>query len=111
MRRRRLIADGMEHLRQHDPGRLDESLLRVRLYDASLERFGLRARDVDQRILFALATRFVVREGLLALEVLDRPAAHRRLGEAGARMVRACYSAMQNVPKLLEPFERVSAQG
>ena len=67
VRRRRLIADGMEHLRQHDPERLDEILLRVRAYDASLERFGLRDRDVDQRIPFALARRFVVREGLLAL--------------------------------------------
>ena len=36
-------------------------------YDASLERFGLRDRDVDQRIPSAVARRLVVREGLLAL--------------------------------------------
>ena len=65
--RRRLIADGLDQLRRRDPARLDEILARVGDYDASLERFGLRDRDVDQRIPSALARRFVVREGLLAL--------------------------------------------
>ncbi len=65
--RRRLIADGLDQLRRRDPARLEEILARVGAYDASLERFGLRDRDVDQRIPFALARRFVVRGGLLVL--------------------------------------------
>ena len=64
--RRRLIADGMAALREHDPEQLDAILARVRSYDASLERFGLRDRDVEQRITSGLAWRFVIREGLLA---------------------------------------------
>ena len=65
--RRRLIADGMERLRERDPARFEAVLSDVREYDANLERFGLRDRDVDQRIPFGLAARFAVREGLLAL--------------------------------------------
>ena len=65
--RRQLIADGMEQLRQRDPERLSSVLTRVREYDADLQRFGLRDRDVDQRISSGAATGFAVREGLLAL--------------------------------------------
>ena len=65
--RRQLIADGMEVLRQRDPERLESLLALVRSYDASLDRFGIRDRDVEQRITLGLAARFVLREGLLAL--------------------------------------------
>ncbi len=65
--RRRLIANGLDQLRRRDPARLEEILARGGNYDASLERFGLRDRDVDQRIPSAVARRLVVREGLLAL--------------------------------------------
>ena len=66
MVRRRLIADGMERLRHEDPDRLDRLLIDLRHYDASLERFGLRDQDIDQRVTPELATRFIIREGLLA---------------------------------------------
>ncbi len=65
--RRRLIADGMFQLRERDPERLAAITARVNDYDANLARFGLRERDVDRRIPFAAAARFVAREGLLAL--------------------------------------------
>ena len=65
--RRRLIADGMETLRERDPEQLQTILARLRSYDASLARFGLRDRDVEQRITSGLAWRFVIREGLLGV--------------------------------------------
>ena len=65
--RRRLIADGMFQLRERDPERLAAITARVHDYDANLARFRLRERDVDRRIPFAAAARFVAREGLLAL--------------------------------------------
>ena len=65
--RRRLIAEGMDQLRGKDPQRFDSLIEHLRSYDASLERFGLRDQDVEQRITSGLATRFVIREGLLAL--------------------------------------------
>ena len=65
--RRRLIADGMETLRERDPEQLQTILARLRSYDASLARFGLRDRDVEQRITSGFAWRFVIREGLLAV--------------------------------------------
>jgi 1-acyl-sn-glycerol-3-phosphate acyltransferase len=65
--RRRLIATGMARLRQSDPARLAEILEQVEGYLANLGRFGLRERDVEQRIPAAEVIRFGVREGLLAL--------------------------------------------
>ena len=65
--RRRLIARGMTELRERDPERLAEIAARVADYDAGLERFGLRDRDVDRRTPLAAASRFTIREGLLAL--------------------------------------------
>ena len=64
--RRRLIAEGMAQLRERDPERLASITARVNDYDANLTRFGLRERDVDRRIPFPAAARFVAREGLLA---------------------------------------------
>ena len=67
IRRRRLIADGMERLRERDRARFEAILEGVRAYDASLERFGLRDRDVEQRIAFRDVRRFALRERFLAL--------------------------------------------
>lgn len=65
--RRRLIAAGMARLREQDPARLAEITAHVEEYLASLARFGLRERDLEQRIPAADVVRFALREGLLAL--------------------------------------------
>ena len=65
--RRRLIADGMDRLREQKPEQLEAFLAEVHRYDANLSRFGLRDRDVEQRISPLLVGRFVVRESLLGL--------------------------------------------
>ena len=65
--RRRLIAEGMARLREQDPARLAELMRLVEEHLASLARFGLRERDLDQRIPAAEVIRFALREGLLAL--------------------------------------------
>ena len=65
--RRRLIATGMAKLRESDPARLAEIMAQVEEYLTSLARFGLRERDLDQRIPAAEVIRFALREGLLAL--------------------------------------------
>ena len=65
--RRRLIATGMAKLRESDPARLAEIMAQVEEYLTSLARFGLRERDLDQRIPAAEVIRFTLREGLLAL--------------------------------------------
>ena len=65
--RRRLIAAGMAKLREQDPARLAEITTQVEEYLASLARFGLRERDLEQRIPAADVVRFALREGLLAL--------------------------------------------
>ena len=70
--RRRLIAEGMEALRERDPDQLHAILAQVRSYDASLDRFQLRDRDVEQRITSGLAWQFVIREGLLGLVLVRR---------------------------------------
>ena len=67
MVRRRLIAEGIEKLRQEDPERLGSLIVLLRRYDASLERVGLRDQDVDRRVTARAVARFIVREGLLAL--------------------------------------------
>ena len=51
----------------YDPDRLAAVLARLREYDADLQRFGLRDRDIEQRTSFGMATRFVIIEGTLAL--------------------------------------------
>ena len=65
--RRRLIAAGMTRLRERDPARLAEIMAHVEEYMASLGRFGLRERDLDQRIPATDVIRFALREGLLAV--------------------------------------------
>ena len=65
--RRRLIAAGMAKLRERDPARLAEITAHVEEYLSSLARFGLRERDLDQRIPASEVVRFALREGFLAL--------------------------------------------
>ena len=65
--RRRLIAAGMAKLRERDPARFADLMAQVEEYLASLARFGLRERDVEQRIPAAEVVHFALREGLLAL--------------------------------------------
>ena len=66
LQRRRIIAAGIERLRVNDPEQYRSIQDKVLDYDTSRARFGLRERDVDQRISTRTAVRFTVREGLLA---------------------------------------------
>jgi glycerol-3-phosphate O-acyltransferase / dihydroxyacetone phosphate acyltransferase len=68
--RRRAIASGMSALRQVDPARHDEILLRLRRYDDRLRRFGLRDRHLDWQISTKDATIFGVREAAFGLVLL-----------------------------------------
>lgn len=67
LRRRRLIASGISRLHERDPDRYEAILERINAYDAELARFGLRDRDVDQRLSARAAVVFTVRELLVAL--------------------------------------------
>ena len=64
-RRRRIIAAGIERLRVNDPKQYRSIQDKVREYDTSRARFGLRERDLDPRTVNRTAVRFTVREGLL----------------------------------------------
>jgi glycerol-3-phosphate O-acyltransferase/dihydroxyacetone phosphate acyltransferase len=65
--RRRAIAAGMDRLRRTAPERYEEILLRLRRYDQRLRRFGFRDRHLDWDVSAAEATRFAVRESLMAI--------------------------------------------
>lgn len=65
--RRRRIAAGMAKLRESDPARLAEILAQVDEYLTNLARFGLRERDVDQRIPAGEVIAFALREAVLAI--------------------------------------------
>jgi 1-acyl-sn-glycerol-3-phosphate acyltransferase len=68
--RRRTIAGGMARLRQADPGRYDQILMRLRRYDQRLQRFGLRDRHLDWQISPRDARTFAVREIALGTVLL-----------------------------------------
>jgi 1-acyl-sn-glycerol-3-phosphate acyltransferase len=68
--RRRTIADGMERLRQADPNRYEQILMRLRRYDERLRRFGLRDRHLDWQISPGQARAFAVRESALGVVLL-----------------------------------------
>jgi len=68
--RRRTIAEGMARLRQADPERYDHILLRLRRYDARLQRFGLRDRHLDWEISAQDVRSFALREMLLGIVLL-----------------------------------------
>ncbi|HXW08184.1 MAG TPA: 1-acyl-sn-glycerol-3-phosphate acyltransferase [Vicinamibacterales bacterium] len=65
LRRRQLIAGGMERLRLRAPERYEQILLQLRRYDQRLGRFGLRDRHLDWQIARDDVIRFAVRESLL----------------------------------------------
>lgn len=65
--RRRVIAAGIERLRESDAARYEEILMRVRRYDQRMRRFGLSDRDLDMNVSGADAARFAIREGALAI--------------------------------------------
>jgi 1-acyl-sn-glycerol-3-phosphate acyltransferase len=60
--RRRTIAAGMERLREADPDRYDDILMRLRRYDQRLRRFGLRDRHLDWEVSTGDAVTFALRE-------------------------------------------------
>jgi 1-acyl-sn-glycerol-3-phosphate acyltransferase len=60
--RRRTIAAGIARLRQADPSRYEEILLRLRRYDHRLQRFGLRDRDLNWKLSRTDVTLFALRE-------------------------------------------------
>jgi glycerol-3-phosphate O-acyltransferase/dihydroxyacetone phosphate acyltransferase len=68
--RRRVIAAGIERLRESDPQRYDDILLRLRRYDERLQRFGFRDRHLDWDLSPPQALRFVLRELALAAVLL-----------------------------------------
>ena len=70
VRRRQAIALGIERLRAADPGRFEESALRLRRYDQRLRRFGVRDQHLDWDTSRRTALAFVAREGLMALPLM-----------------------------------------
>ena len=73
VRRRRLIAGGIERLRTADPAQYNAILDDLRIYDDQLKAFGLRESDLDRRMPTGQVVRFLLREGARAL-VLAPPA-------------------------------------
>lgn len=67
VRRRRLIARGIERLRREHPARYDAILGAVRAHDEQLRALGLRERDLDRRMPAGRVLRFVLREGVRTL--------------------------------------------
>lgn len=63
VRRRRLIARGMERLRREHPARYDAILRAVLDHHEQLRALGLRERDLDRRMPASRVLRFVLREG------------------------------------------------
>jgi glycerol-3-phosphate O-acyltransferase/dihydroxyacetone phosphate acyltransferase len=68
--RRRAIADGMNRLRDADPKRYEQILLRLRRYDDRLRRFGFRDRHLDWQVSRGEAVRFAARELVAGLVLL-----------------------------------------
>jgi len=73
--RRRIIAAGMERLRQADAARYESVMLRLRRYDDRLRRFGLRDRHLDWQVSTADAIVFAARELMLGAVLLPLCAA------------------------------------
>jgi len=67
VRRRRLIARGMDRLREEHPDRYDAILADVLAHDEQLRALGLREQDLDRRMTAGQVLRFVLREGGRAL--------------------------------------------
>ncbi|MDP6579253.1 MAG: 1-acyl-sn-glycerol-3-phosphate acyltransferase [Vicinamibacterales bacterium] len=67
VRRRQLIATGIERLRANDTVQYDAILDDLRAYDDQLKAFGLRESDLDRRMPTRLVVRFLFLEGIRAL--------------------------------------------
>jgi 1-acyl-sn-glycerol-3-phosphate acyltransferase len=67
IRRRGLIAAGIERLRASDPPQYHALLDDLRVYDAQLQAFGPRESDLDRRMPVGQVTLFLLREGTRAL--------------------------------------------
>lgn len=67
VRRRRLIARGMDRLREQHPDHYDAILGDVLGHDAQLRALGLREQDLDRRMPAGQVLRFGLREGGRAL--------------------------------------------
>ena len=67
VRRRQLIAAGLDRLRQEHPARLEALQTDLRAYDEQLRAFGLRDSDLDRRMPAAAVARFLLREGSRAV--------------------------------------------
>jgi glycerol-3-phosphate O-acyltransferase / dihydroxyacetone phosphate acyltransferase len=68
--RRRVIADGIQRLRDVDPAKYDELLLRLRRYAERLRRFGLRDRHLDWQVPNRDAAKFAARELAAAIVLM-----------------------------------------
>ena len=73
--RRRVIAAGLNRLRQENPAWYEAALLQLRRYDQRLARFGLRDRTLDWTTSGRDAARFLARELPLALFLVPVAAA------------------------------------
>lgn len=65
--RRRVIAAGVQRLRETDPAAYESALLQLRRYDERMRRFGLRDGALDWNTSRADAIRFLIRELPLAM--------------------------------------------
>lgn len=70
IRRRRLIAAGMERLRADHPAQFSAILDDLRMYDEQLRAFGLRESDLDRRMPTGQVVRFALLEGARALVLI-----------------------------------------
>ena len=70
VRRRQLIAQGIDRLREEDPARYESILEDLRLYDEQRRAFGLRDNDLDRRMPPPEVAKFLAREGLRAAVLL-----------------------------------------
>ena len=70
IRRRRLIAAGMERLPADHPAQFSAILDDLRMYDERLRAFGLRESDLDRRMPTGQVVRFALLEGARALVLI-----------------------------------------
>jgi glycerol-3-phosphate O-acyltransferase/dihydroxyacetone phosphate acyltransferase len=67
VRRRQLIATGLDRLREENPARLEALHADLQVYDEQLRAFGLWDSDLDRRMPAAEVARFLLREGARAV--------------------------------------------
>jgi glycerol-3-phosphate O-acyltransferase/dihydroxyacetone phosphate acyltransferase len=102
LERRRVIAAGMERLRETDPRRYEEILLRLRRYDQRLARFGFRDRHLDMQVSGTEAARFAARELLAGVALLP-------LAAAALMMFAVPYHLTGRAARVVTPHADVTA--